>query len=392
MSQAGIAKTAVIPPGTYIEELQGDLGTPVGGAIVSILGNGDVTPTTLANSGIVFTGDGVSTLSSTLNYINIPDGVTGNPNGRLYQTSLFNGIRVFYHNGNGLGTGNSFFGIDSGATALTDATIAGGNTGVGQSSLVSLAPGAFNNTALGDGAGTGITSGAENIAVGAGAYSSPNPSGSRNIIIGSQAGDNIVAGASDNIFIGYGIQGGLGPDNNTLRIGTGDGVGSGILTKAYIAGIDGVNVGSVAKVVTMASDQLGTATITAGAGIVVTPGANTITIASIGSGLTWSVITANQTAVVENGYFCNKASTLALTLPTTSAVGDVIEVTNENTALGVQFTQAAGQQILIGNTNTTLGATGTLTSSAVGDTLKIVCKTANTIWRVSSGWGNWTPA
>jgi len=106
--------------------------------------------------------------------------------------------------------------------------------------------------------------------------------------------------------------------------------------------------------------------------------------------VTWSVISANQTAVVNNGYFCNKAGTLALALPTTSAVGDIIEVANENTATGTQFTQASGQQILIGNTNTTSGATGTLTSSAVGDTLKLVCKTANTVWRVTSGWGNWT--
>lgn len=134
------------------------------------------------------------------------------------------------------------------------------------------------------------------------------------------------------------------------------------------------------------------ATLSAGTGISISNGAGTITISGSGGGLTWSVITANQTAVVNNGYFCNKAGTLALALPATSSVGDVIEVANENTALGVQFTQAAGQQILIGNTNTTLGATGTLTSSAVGDTLKIVCKVANTIWRVTSIVGNWTPA
>ena len=134
------------------------------------------------------------------------------------------------------------------------------------------------------------------------------------------------------------------------------------------------------------------ATLTAGTGISITNGAGSITITSTGGGLTWTVITANQTAAVNNGYFCNKAGTLALALPSVSAVGDTIRVTNENTALGVQFTQAAGQQILIGNTNTTLGATGTLTSSAVGDTLEIVCYTANTIWRTTSMIGNWTPA
>lgn len=114
--------------------------------------------------------------------------------------------------------------------------------------------------------------------------------------------------------------------------------------------------------------------------------------AAAGGGVTWSVITANQTAAVNHGYFCNKAGTLALALPAVSAVGDIIEVYNMNTGLGTQFTQAAGQQIFIGNASSTLGATGTLTSSFVGDALKLVCSAANTTWRVVSGWGNWTPA
>ena len=40
----------------------------------------------------------------------------------------------------------------------------------------------------------------------------------------------------------------------------------------------------------------------------------------------WTTINANQTAAVGQGYFCNKAGTLTLALPATSAVGDVIEV------------------------------------------------------------------
>lgn len=127
--------------------------------------------------------------------------------------------------------------------------------------------------------------------------------------------------------------------------------------------------------------------------VVGNPGTSTLTIStSGGGGFTWSVITANQTAAVNNGYFCNKAGTLALALPAASAVGDVIEVANINTATGVQFTQAANQQIFFSTTSTTLGAAGTLTSSALGDTLKIVCRTANLVWWVTSGIGNWTPA
>lgn len=122
------------------------------------------------------------------------------------------------------------------------------------------------------------------------------------------------------------------------------------------------------------------------------PGTSTLTITVAGGGISWSVITADQTAAVNNGYFCNKAGTLHLALPATSAVGDTIIVTNENTNLGVQWTQAAGQQILFATSSTTLGAAGTLTSSAIGDSITLVCKVANTIWRADSLVGNWTAA
>lgn len=44
-------------------------------------------------------------------------------------------------------------------------------------------------------------------------------------------------------------------------------------------------------------------------GVLVTgnPGTSTLTITVAGMGLMWSVITADQTAAVNHGYFCNKA-------------------------------------------------------------------------------------
>lgn len=108
--------------------------------------------------------------------------------------------------------------------------------------------------------------------------------------------------------------------------------------------------------------------------------------------LPWSIITANQTAAVQNGYICNKASELDLALPATSAVGDIIRVTGINTALGWKITQASGQQIFFGNQSTTLGATGFLQSAATRDTVEIVCITANTTWQVISSIGNVTIA
>lgn len=281
------------------------------------------------------------------------------------------------------GTSNSFFGQNSGNTTLTTATL---NTALGEADLHSLTIG-IGNTAGGNNVFPNITSGSFNSGYG---YNCGNAlvSGSYNLLLGTASGNNYTGGESSNLLLN---NAGVLGESNVMRIGS-TGAGNQQVNKTYLAGVDGVNVGSVAKVLTMASEQVGTATITAGAGIVVTPGANTITIATIGAGLTWSVITVNQTAVIDNGYFCNKAGTLALLLPATSAVGDTFEVSNINTATGTQITQAAGQQIFIGNINTTLGATGTLTSIAVGDALKLVCSAANTTWRVVAGWGNWTPA
>jgi hypothetical protein len=137
-------------------------------------------------------------------------------------------------------------------------------------------------------------------------------------------------------------------------------------------------------------------TVSGGAGISISGSpvslGGTVTITATGGGVTWSVITASQTAAVSNGYFCNKAGVLALLLPATSVVGDIVYAVNINTAADTQITQASGQQIFIGNTSTTLGATGSLTSTAIGDCLTLVCRAANTTWQAIDVVGNWTVA
>jgi hypothetical protein len=97
------------------------------------------------------------------------------------------------------------------------------------------------------------------------------------------------------------------------------------------------------------------------------------------SAFTWSVITAGQSLVKSNGYFTTGASQLLLPLPTLSAVGDTIEI-KANNANGFKITQGAGQVITQGNTNTTVGITGFLESTAIGDSVRIVCSVANTQW------------
>ncbi len=112
--------------------------------------------------------------------------------------------------------------------------------------------------------------------------------------------------------------------------------------------------------------------------------------ASGGSSFTWSTITADQTATTNNGYICNKASALVLTLPTSSAVGDYLRVTGINTALGWKIAQAASQQIFFGTSSTTSGTGGSLQSSATRDAIELVCIAANLTWQVLSAQGNIT--
>ncbi len=111
-----------------------------------------------------------------------------------------------------------------------------------------------------------------------------------------------------------------------------------------------------------------------------------------GGRLQWTVITANQSAVVNNGFICNKATALELLLPATANVGDIIRVTGINTALGIKITQNAGQQIHLGPSSTTIGVGGFVQSSAIRDSLEMIAVVAgaSTIWNVLSVVGIWS--
>jgi len=136
----------------------------------------------------------------------------------------------------------------------------------------------------------------------------------------------------------------------------------------------------VAPVAASLASADGSVTITAGAG--------TIDLSSA-PGIVWTNISANQALVINNGVNCTGGAALSLSLPATSAVGTVIEVALDGSTSWT-ITQGAGQQIRLGNQTTTAGAGGSLASTAQGDWVRLVCKTADTIWTCVGVIGNIT--
>jgi hypothetical protein len=116
------------------------------------------------------------------------------------------------------------------------------------------------------------------------------------------------------------------------------------------------------------------------------PGTNTLTISATGLP-TWNKIATSQPLVANMGYICTGGGVLSLSLPATSNVGDIIEVTLDGSA-GWIITQGAGQSIRIGNDATTAGVGGSLTSTQQGDSFRAVCSVTNLRWNFLSSMGN----
>src|SRR5574338_54357 len=300
----------------------------------------------------------------------------------------------------GQGAGNqtmtpamALFNIGIGPFSCSSITVGTQNVGVGNATLQSLTTG-DNNVMMGYVTGSLITTGGHNTGIGSGVFSDGVggvTTGSFNTGIGKLAGSNYTGAESSNILIGANVLGTVG-ESNKLRIGAGTGVGNGQVNECFISGISGVDVGSVSSVVSITGDKLGTTTITAGAGISVTPGANTITIAATGMGsFAWNEETGTSANMaVNNGYIANNAGLVTLTLPATAAVGDVVRVAGKGVG-GWLIAQNGGQQIIWDSVaSTTVGMTGSLSSTDQYDTVEILCTVADTTWTVLSSKGNIT--
>lgn len=133
------------------------------------------------------------------------------------------------------------------------------------------------------------------------------------------------------------------------------------------------------------------ATLSAGFGISVTNGNGSISIASVGGGLNWQAISGNLTLAINNGYFCiSPGGALSLALPAVSSVGDTIAVVLDGSTSWTITQPNAANQIRIAGNQTTLGVGGSISSTSVGDTVYLICQTANARWVVTDFIGNIT--
>ena len=122
------------------------------------------------------------------------------------------------------------------------------------------------------------------------------------------------------------------------------------------------------------------ATLSAGSGISIANGHNTITISSSGGGIGWSSAASTPiTAAVNTGYVITDASQVTITLPAVAALGSVVRISG-NGAGGWILAPGAGQTI---NVNGAVASTS-ITSGEATDSIEVVCVVASTTWNTIS--------
>jgi len=354
------ANTITIAAAGGVTSITGDTGSTLTGAIT-------INANTHSGSSVFFSGTG-STLS-----LKVTD---ANDNTLIGSTA-----------GNGSLTGTENAGVGDGV--FHSLTSGANNTALGHQALYNITS-SNHNDAFGSATLYHLTTGTQNAGFGEATLSNIT-TGANNVAVGYTAGSSYTTSESSNISIGSLTTGTVG-ESNVLRIGNGTGTSAGNLNKAFISGINGITATGADQVLVInSSNQIGALAAGTTGQILTSNGAAALpTWQNAAVAFTWSVITADQTAVVNNGYICNKASALVLTLPATSTVGTLLEVTGMNTALGWKIAQNGGQQIFFGTSSTTIGATGYLQSSNIYDAVRLVCNVANTSWIVISSIGNIT--
>jgi hypothetical protein len=223
--------------------INGDAGTPISGSTLTFTGG---------TSGAVFTGDGVTTMTESFNFLALPETTSSS----VGYVSI--GATPFMHAFGANTDNNTFLGFGAGNFTLTSGT-ATDNTGIGHQALSSLTTGAVN-TAIGNDAGSSIDAGSQNVAVGQVALVGCT-SGNQNSAFGTNALDNVITG-SNNIGVGFATGNafsgaesnniligsvGVSGESNALRIGILNDISD--VTTAFIGGIAGNTPGAGDQVV-----------------------------------------------------------------------------------------------------------------------------------------------
>lgn len=132
------------------------------------------------------------------------------------------------------------------------------------------------------------------------------------------------------------------------------------------------------------------ATLTQGSGISISNGAGSITISATGGGMSTVEVTGTSVSMsVNTRYVLNNAGLVTATLPTTFALGDVIEIVGKG-AGGWKIAQNSSQIIHSSFGDTTTGTGGSLSSTNTYDCLTITGITANTDFVASNIMGTLT--
>jgi len=262
--------------------------------------------------------------------------------------------------------------VAGGGTGATTLTNHGVLLGQGSSAVVATAVGATGTVLAGN---TGADPTFQTIAAAGGITTiTGNTGGAESPLAGNfnivGTGSITVAGSANTETVQL-----TGLTNHSLLVGA----GTATITNLGVATNGQLPIGS-----TGADPVL--ATLTAGTGISISNGAGSITIAATAL-TTWTDNGTNFNAAVNNGYFTTAA--LTATLPASPSQGDTI-VFIADTASQLTISANTGQIIRIGSATST--AAGTAKSNAIGDSVTLTYRAADTTWLARSVNGTWTTA
>ncbi len=327
-----------------------------------------------------------------------PGSTPGDGNEQMEIDPSTNGDITFIPNGSGalvaekgniiasLGNISSTVGSVSAATTVTAGTGITATTGniVASSGAISA-----SSTVTG---GTGLVATTGNITASSGAISaSGTVTGGTGIVattgsITASSGNLIastgnIAATLGSVTAGAGLFSSTGVTVNSF--------GRGMIRSSSVGVFSSINGTDGQVLVAATGADPAWASISAGTNISITPGANTVTIASTATpGISWTEVTGTSVSMaVNSGYILNNAGLVTATLPASAVVGSVISIVGKGTG-GWSIAQNSGQTIHFGTGNTTTGVGGSISSTNRYDCIEIVCTTANTDFVAKSSFGN----